>query len=122
MDNEESPPEAVNVSADQVSYVAPSPQVVEDGLLVSILVLDVQGVSDRFRSSQYLGSVSFRHRRDEIRNLLFFPEKLVRAAIISRQNYLQTQVNETKNTYKIPKILKKLNYKSKSQIKKHVII
>jgi hypothetical protein len=93
LDNEESPLEAVNVSPDQVSYVAPSPQVVEDGLLVSILVLDVQGISDRFRSAQYLGSVSFRHRRDEIRNLLFFPEKLVRAAIISKQNYLETQVN-----------------------------
>ena len=59
--NEESEAKYAKVSAEHVLYVAPSPQITEQGLLVSFLVLDKEGVSPRLHSPH---GIIARHRRD----------------------------------------------------------
>ena len=81
----------VNVTADQVIYVAPSPQLTSDGILVSFLVQDTEGVSRDIQ--QPLGEVIARHRRESWgKETSYFPSYLVTTALRSSKRHLETAV------------------------------
>lgn len=52
----------INVTAEQVLYVAPSPQVTLDGLLISFLVQDKEGITAKYHSSR--DGIIARYKRD----------------------------------------------------------
>jgi hypothetical protein len=84
----------INVTADQVLYVAPSPQMTAEGLLVSFLVLDKEKVTPRHHS--FISSIIARHKR-EINSTGdsstgYLPAVWITTAIHSSQLYLETSV------------------------------
>ncbi|XP_046636288.1 location of vulva defective 1-like isoform X1 [Daphnia pulicaria] len=87
----------INVTADQVLYVAPSPQMTAEGLLVSFLVLDKENVTPRHHS--FISSIIARHKR-EINSTGdsstgYLPAIWITTAIHSSQLYLETSLNQT---------------------------
>ena len=84
----------VNVTADQVLYVAPSPQLTAEGLLVSFLVLDKEKVTPRHHS--FISGIIARHRR-EINSTVdsstgYLPSVWITTAIRNSQQHLETAV------------------------------
>ena len=84
----------VNVTAEQVLYVAPSPQLTADGLLVSFLVQDKERVTPRHHSP--LGGVIARHKRDanasENITTGYLPSVWILTALRNRQHHLEVAV------------------------------
>lgn len=85
---------SINVTADQVLYVAPSPQVTLDGLLISFLVQDKSGVTTRHHSS--IGGTIARHKRDqnstENQTTGYLPSTWIVTALRTSQGRLETVV------------------------------
>ena len=84
----------VAVSPDQVVYVAPSPQVTDDGIVISILVRDLQGVSGQLRARSGQGIISRHHRETAVETIIaYLPAEFVLPAIRGAQSHLEKIVN-----------------------------
>jgi hypothetical protein len=84
----------VNVTADQVLYVAPSPQLTAEGLLISFLVQDKDKVKPRHHS--FLSGIIARHKREvnPTNDTLtgYLPSVWITTAIRNSQHHLEAAV------------------------------
>ncbi|KAI9556552.1 hypothetical protein GHT06_016342 [Daphnia sinensis] len=87
----------LNISEDEILYVAPSPQLTAEGLLVCFLVQDKEKVTSRHRS--VIGGIVARRKRetnstDEI-STGYLPSVWITTAIRNSQHHLEAALNQT---------------------------